>query len=83
MVAASSAPRSSEEREQYERSLRQLAMERTRKTLEALRVEQGELKEAEKIGAAVARILRSHHGHRYFAWELEQGQLRYFNSSIP
>ncbi|MGH8402107.1 MAG: IS1634 family transposase [Gammaproteobacteria bacterium] len=70
----------SEERQQYERSLRQLSMERTRKNLEAIRarVERGELKEAEKIGAAAARALRAHHGSRYFAWQLEQGQLRYF-----
>jgi len=69
----------SEEREQYERSLRQWAMEETRKNLEALRlrVEKGELKEPEKIGAAVARALRQHHGHRYFAWELAKGQLCY------
>jgi transposase len=44
----------SEEREQYERGMRELSMERARKDLEALRVrvEKGELKQAEKIGAA-------------------------------
>jgi len=74
----------SEEREQYERSLRQLAMERTRQSLEAIRarVEKGELKEPEKIGAAVARALRAHHGNRYFAWELRDGQLHYFDHPV-
>jgi transposase len=69
----------SEEREQYERGLRQLAMERTRQSLEAIRVrvEKGELKEAAKIRAAVARDLRAHHGNRYFTWQLRGGQLHY------
>jgi len=44
------------------------------------RVEQGELKAAEKIGAAAARILGRHHGHRYFAWELREGS--FITSSI-
>jgi len=46
----------SEEREQYERGMRQQSMERARQELEALqRVEKGDLKEPEKIGAAAAR----------------------------
>jgi transposase len=70
----------SEEREQYERSLRELSMERVRQELEALRVRvaKGEVKEPEKIGAAATKILQRHHGHRYFAWELRQGQFHYF-----
>ena len=70
----------SEEREQYERSLRELSMDRVGKGLEALRVrvEKGELKQPEKIGAAATKILQRHHGHRYFAWELRQGQFHYF-----
>lgn len=70
----------SEEREQYERSLRELSMERVRKELEALRVrvEKGELKEPEKIGAAATKILQRRHGHRYFAWELRRAQFHYF-----
>lgn len=70
----------SEEREQYERRLRELSMERVRKELEALRVRiaKGELKEPEKIGAAATKILQRHHGHRYFAWELGKGQFHYF-----
>ena len=70
----------SEEREQYERSLRELSMERVRTELEALRVrvEKGALKEPEKLGAAATKILQRHHGHRYFAWELRKGQFHYF-----
>jgi len=74
----------SEEREQYERGLREQSMERTRKELEGLRlrVEKGELKEAAKIGAAAAKILQRNHGHRYFAWELRQGQLHFFEHPV-
>jgi transposase len=74
----------SEEREQYERGLRELSMERARKELEALRVrvEKGELKQAEKIGAAAAKVLVRHHGHRYFGWELRQGQFHYFEHAV-
>jgi transposase len=74
----------SEEREQYERGLRELSMERTRKELEALRrrVEKGELKEAEKIGAAAAKVLVRNHGHRYFGWELRKSQFHYFEHPI-
>jgi len=74
----------SEEREQYERGLRELSMERVRKELQALRarVEQGELKEAEKIGAAAARILARNHGHRYFAWELRKGKFHHFEHPV-
>jgi transposase len=74
----------SEEREQYERGLREQSMERVRKELEGLRlrVEKGELKEAEKIGAAAAKILQRHHGHRYFAWDLRQGGFHYFEHPL-
>ncbi|MBI3695016.1 MAG: IS1634 family transposase [Acidobacteria bacterium] len=74
----------SEEREQYERGMRELSMERARKELEALRgrVEKGELKEAEKIGAAAARVLVRNHGHRYFGWELRKGQFHYFEHPV-
>ena len=74
----------SEERERYERGLRQLSLERARKELEALRlrVEKGELKKAEKIGAAAAKVLQRHHGHRYFGWELRKGQFHYFEHAI-
>jgi transposase len=74
----------SEEREQFERGLRELSMERARKELEGLRlrVEKGELKEAEKIGAAAAKVLARNHGHRYFGWELRQGQFHYFEHPV-
>lgn len=74
----------SEEREQYERSLRELSLERARKDLELLqaRVKKGELKQPEKIGAAAAKALQRNHGHRYFAWELRQGEFRYFEHPV-
>ena len=74
----------SEEREQYERSLRELSLERTRKDLELLqaRVKKGELKQPEKIGAAAAKALQRNHGHRYFAWELRQGKFQYFEHPV-
>jgi transposase len=74
----------SDEREQYERGMRELSMERARKDLEALRlrVEKGELKEAEKIGAAAAKALARNHGHRYFGWELRRNQFHYFEHPV-
>ena len=59
-------------------------MERVRKSLEGLQaqVEKGELKAADKIGAAAASKLRRHHGHRYFAWELRQGKFRFFEHPL-
>lgn len=74
----------SEEREQYERGLRTQSMQRVREPLERLRqrVEKGEVKEAEKIGAAAAKILGRNHGHRYFAWELRQGQFHYCEHGV-
>jgi transposase len=74
----------SEEREPYERGMRELSMERARKDLEALRlrVEKGELKEAEKIGAAAAKALARNHGQRYFNGELRRGQFHYFEHPV-
>ena len=74
----------SQEREQYEQGMRELSMERARKELEALRlrVEKGDLKAAEKIGAAAAQALARHHGHRYFSWELRQKQFHYFEHPV-
>ena len=70
----------SDERMAYERGEREKAMEKVRAELEALmqRVAKGKLKTAEKIGAAATRVLSRHHGFRYFAWELQDGQFRYF-----
>jgi transposase len=69
----------SEEREEYERGQRERAMARVRKMLEALRnrVATGKLKAPEKIGAAAARILARHHGHRYYRWELRAGAFHF------
>lgn len=74
----------SQERGLYERSLRELSMERARQELQALQtqVEKGELKEPDKIGAAAATRLRRHHGHRYFAWELHKGKFRFFEHPV-
>ena len=70
----------SEERQAYERGMRELSMGRTRQALEALqaRVKKGELKEPDKIGAAAATQLRRNHGHRYFDWELRKGEFHFF-----
>jgi transposase len=74
----------SDERESYERTQRVKAMERVRTALEALqrRVEQGKLKAAEKIGAAAARILTRHHGHRYYDWGYKDGRFRFFEHPV-
>ncbi len=74
----------SEERELYERGMRELSMGRARKDLEALQkqVEKGGLKEADKIGAAAATRLRRNHGHRYFDWELRDGKFRFFEHPV-
>lgn len=70
----------SEERLGYERGMREAAMEKTRQALEKLagRVAAGRLKQAQKIGAAAARILGRNHGSRYYGWSFEQGVFRYF-----
>jgi len=70
----------SDERLAYERGMREMAMERTRVDLEKLcdKVIAGKLKAPEKIGAAAARILARHHGHRYYGWEIKGGKFHYF-----
>jgi transposase len=74
----------SQEREVYERGMRELSMERTRKDLEALQaqVKKGELKEPDKIGAAAATKLRRNHGHRYYDWELRKGEFHFFEHPV-
>ncbi|HTS67944.1 MAG TPA: IS1634 family transposase [Terriglobia bacterium] len=74
----------SEEREVYERGMRELSMGRVRKELEALQaqVEKGELKEPERMGAAAATKLRRNHGHRYFDWELRKGKFHFFEHPV-
>lgn len=74
----------SDERESYERAQRLKAMERVKTQLDALqrRVTQGKLKAADKIGAAAARLLARHHGHRYYAWELKAGRFHFFEHPV-
>jgi transposase len=63
--------------------MRQKAMNRTREQLQRLadRVAAGKLKRPEKIGAAAERVLQRHHGYRYYAWDLHQGNFRYFENT--
>lgn len=74
----------SEERRVYEQAEREKAMTRVQKSLEALRcrVERGQIKAPEKVGAAAARILTRNHGHRYYAWEYSAGTFRFFEHPV-
>jgi len=65
----------SDERRQYEESMRARSMARVQEKLEKLRqrVEGGKLSDAAKIGAAAERIMQAHHGYRYYRWRLEGG----------
>jgi transposase len=73
----------SDERRSYEQAERQQAMERARQHLEKLqqRVRSGKLKQPEKIGAAVERIMQKYHGYRYFDWKLTAGGLEFTESA--
>lgn len=71
----------SPQRLSWERERRREAMRRCRDALRKLEhaVAQGRLKAPEKIGARVGAILKEHHGHRYFAWELTpEGRFRFW-----
>ena len=74
----------SDERRTYEQGMRKKVMERAGAGLQKVqaRVEKGQLKKAEKIGAAVERVMQRHHGHRYYDWALEDGRLRYFEHPV-
>jgi transposase len=74
----------SDERMSYERTEREKSMQRVREQLDSLehRVAAGKLKAPEKIGAAAASILGRHHGFRYYDWELQDGQFRYFEHPV-
>ena len=74
----------SDERRAYEQRMREKVMERARVGLQKVqtRVKKGQLKKAEKIGAAVERVMQRHHGHRYYDWALEDGRLRYFEHPV-
>jgi transposase len=73
----------SDERRTYEQAKRQQAMERARQHLEKLqeRVRSGKLKQPEKIGAAVERVMQKYHGYRYFDWKLTAGVLEFSESA--
>jgi transposase len=73
----------SDERRGYEQAKRAQAMERARQKLEKLkeRVAAGDLKQPEKIGAAIERIMQRYHGYRYFEWKLDGGALKYSESA--
>ena len=74
----------SDERRTYEQGMRKKVMERAGAGLQKVQahVEKGQLKKAEKIGAAVERVMQRHHGHRYYDWALEDGRLRYFEHPV-
>jgi transposase len=74
----------SEEREQYEQTMRAKSMQRTREALEKLaeRVRAARIKKPEKIGQAVGRILMRNHGHRYYDWKLDNGVFEYFEHPV-
>jgi transposase len=74
----------SDERRAYEERQRTKAMKRVLNALEKVqaRVAKGRLKQPEKIGASVQRALQKCHGHRYYAWELKEGQLNIFEHPV-
>jgi transposase len=73
----------SDERRTYEQAKREQAMERARQHLEKLneRIAAGRVKQPEKIGAAVERIMQKYHGYRYFDWKLTAGGLEFSESA--
>jgi transposase len=74
----------SDERRAYEERQRQKAMGRVREALEKVqaRVANGRLKQPEKIGAAVERVIQKNHGYRYYAWQLRDGRLQIFEHPV-
>ena len=74
----------SDERRAYETRMREKSMKRTHDGLLKVqqRVAKGRLKQPEKIGAAVERVLQRNHGHRYYDWKLVDGQLQIFEHAV-
>jgi transposase len=72
----------SDERRVYEQTRRQQVMERARQKLNKLkeRIASGGLKQPEKIGAAVERIMQRYQGYRYFEWKLDKGALVFWEN---
>ncbi|MDD2676632.1 MAG: IS1634 family transposase [Methylacidiphilaceae bacterium] len=68
----------SAERLAYEQAMRERDVTKTREELGKLakRIEKGELRNREEIGASVARILSLYRGPRYFRWSLRAGKLQ-------
>ncbi len=69
----------SDERRQYEQTMRERSMQRVREKLEKpqRRVEEGRLHREADIGAVAERIMQAHHGYRYYRWRLEKGRFRF------
>ena len=74
----------SDERRAHEERQRSKAMKRVQERLEKVqtRVSKGQLKKPDKIGAAVERALQKNHGYRYYAWELKDGKLKFFDHPV-
>jgi transposase len=74
----------SDERRAYEQRQREKAMERVRVQLAKLqtRVAHGKLKDPAKVGAAAQRVLSRHHGHRYYAWQLDEGRFEFVEHPV-
>lgn len=75
----------SQEREQYERAMRERSMERARVELENLKtqVSKGRVKSPQKIGARAARIMTRNKGSRYYDWRLStKGEFEYFQHPV-
>jgi transposase len=74
----------SDERRAYETRMREKTMQRAKAGLEKIqtRVEKGRLKQPEKIGASVERVMQRHHGHRYYDWKLKDGRLVIFEHPV-
>lgn len=62
----------SQQRKEYEQSMRQRSMQRAKERLQkvAVAVRSGRLKDPAKIGAAANRAISKNHGYRYFSWEV-------------
>ncbi|WP_018290019.1 IS1634 family transposase, partial [Verrucomicrobium sp. 3C] len=74
----------SAERLAYEQAMRERDVAKAREELGKLakRIEKGELRNREEIGASVARILSLHRGHRYFRWSLRAGKLQVSEETV-
>ena len=69
----------SDERRQYEQTMRARSMQRARGELEKLqlRVQEGRLVDVARIGAAAERIMQAYHGYRYYRWRLDEGRFHF------